>query len=122
MIIALLTKGEIIQLCEIILIGGFSCVKMRVDFNTEILVSNLLYKDFSKLNIDDSFKKQKSTNFKVSYRMQLKNEETYSDQGIVSKILQMDENNHYGQAMTKPLSTGCIKEKKRSLHGKSSKN
>ena len=29
-----------------------------------------------------------------------------------SKIIQMDENNQYGQAMTKPLPYGCIKKKR----------
>ena len=29
---------------------------------------------------------------------------------ITTKILNMDENNQYGQAMTKPLPYGCIKK------------
>ena len=32
-----------------------------------------------------------------------------------SKIIKMDENNQYGQAMTKPLPCGCIKKKKKVL-------
>ena len=32
-----------------------------------------------------------------------------------SKIIKMDENNQYGQAMTKPLPYGCIKKKKKVL-------
>ena len=33
-----------------------------------------------------------------------------------SKIIKMDENNQYGQAMTKPLPYGCIKKKKKVLN------
>ena len=31
---------------------------------------------------------------------------------IITKILKLDENNQYGMAMTKPLTTGCIKDDK----------
>ena len=34
---------------------------------------------------------------------------------ISSKIIKMDENNQYGQAMTKPLPFGCIKKKNKVL-------
>ena len=29
---------------------------------------------------------------------------------VITKILKLDENNHYGFGMTKPLSTGCVKQ------------
>ena len=29
---------------------------------------------------------------------------------VITKILKLDENNHYGYGMTKPLPTGCIKK------------
>ena len=32
---------------------------------------------------------------------------------IITKILKMDENNQYGNAMTKPLPTGSIQKKKK---------
>ena len=32
---------------------------------------------------------------------------------VVSKILKIDENNQYGNAMTKLLPNGCIKKKKK---------
>lgn len=36
-------------------------------------------------------------------------EDKYSTRRIIkSKILKLDENNHYGYAMTKPSPTGCI--------------
>ena len=31
---------------------------------------------------------------------------------MITKILKLDENNQYGNAMTKPLLTGCIKDNK----------
>ena len=31
---------------------------------------------------------------------------------MITKILKLDENNQYGNAMTKPLPTGCIKDNK----------
>ena len=33
-----------------------------------------------------------------------------------SKILKMDENNQYGQAMAKPLPYGCVKKQKKYRH------
>ena len=32
---------------------------------------------------------------------------------VITKILEMDENNQYNQAMTKPLPYGCIKKQKK---------
>ena len=29
---------------------------------------------------------------------------------VITKVLKLDENNHYGNGMTKPLPTGCIKD------------
>ena len=29
---------------------------------------------------------------------------------VITKILKLDENNQYGNGMTKPLPTGCIKD------------
>ena len=36
--------------------GGFSCVHTRLSFDTELLMPNLIEKDFNKINIDQSFK------------------------------------------------------------------
>ena len=36
---------------------------------------------------------------------------------VLTKILKCDENNQYGHGMTKPLPTGCIKEKWRYIMG-----
>ena len=34
----------------------------------------------------------------------------WSTKRVISEILKLDENNQYGNAMTKPMSTGCIKK------------
>ena len=41
----------------------------------------------------------------------LDNQENYSKKRVITKILKFDENNQYGFGMTKPMPTGCIKEK-----------
>ena len=48
---------------------------------------------------------------KILYNLKLASAEKHKNYRVVSKIPKMDENNQYGQAMTKPLLTGCIKEK-----------
>ena len=65
------------------LIGGFSCVNTRLDFDTEILLN------------DDK------KNNEVLFDLHI-DDETQTKR-ISSKILKMDENNQYGQVMTKPL-------------------
>ena len=67
------------------LIGGFSCVNTKLAFDTQILLND----------------KQ--------------NEKVKKEKRISSVILKMDENNQYGQAMTKPLLYGCIKRKERDI-------
>ena len=88
--IGLPNDAEHAILFEKALIGGFSCVNTRLAFGTEILKNNKKNeKVLFDLHIDG--KKQTKT--------------------ISSKILEMDENNQYGMAMTKPLPYGCIKKK-----------
>ena len=53
----------------------------------------------------------KSKNQKLVYRIKTKNNRI-KNKRIVAKIIKMNENNQYGNAMTKPLPTGCIKKKK----------
>ena len=79
------------------LIGGFSCENTRLSFDSKIL----LRKD------EENKPNQK---FKLIYR--IKNELTNKSENkrIVTKILKMDENNQYGNAMTKPLPTESIKK------------
>ena len=73
------------------LIGGFSCVNIRLAFDTDILVK-------------DPKTEKVLVEIDVNGQKQLKR--------FSSKILKMDENNQYGQAMTKPLPYGRIRKEK----------
>ena len=55
----------------------------------------------------------KMQDLKIVYN--IKNNGKTETKRIVSKILKMDENNQYGNAMTKPPPCGCIKNKKKFL-------
>ena len=90
-LIALPTDAEHVRVFEKTLIGGFSCVNTRPAFDTQILLSE---KENEKVIFD----------FDINGTKQTKR--------ISTKILKMDENNQYGQAMTKPHPYGCIKKQK----------
>ena len=59
---------------------------------------------------DKSFTTFKKDDVKVIYKIKLNGEKKCEKRRIISKILKLDENNHYGFAMTKLMPTGCIKE------------
>ena len=63
------------------------------------------------MKIDESFKAYTRDDLKVIYRIKLdnNNKSSYHERYIITKIVKMDENNQYGFAMTKPITTGCIK-------------
>ena len=82
------TDAEIIRVSEKELIGGYSCFKTRMTFDTEIFLND-------------------SKNEKVPFKTEDGQLKRFS-----SKIIKMDESNQYGFAMTKPLLYGCIKKKK----------
>ena len=71
-------------------IGGVSCVNTRLTFDSQIL-----------------FPKDK-VNLKLMYKLKVNG--TKENKRIVTKKLKMDENNQYGNCMTKPSSYGCIKK------------
>ena len=50
----------------------------------------------------------KDFNYKTVYNLKLGKNKTQKKR-VISKILSLDENNQYGNGMTKPLPTGCIK-------------
>ena len=79
--IALPTDPEFIRIFEKTLIGGSNCVNSRLAFGTDILLKN---PSSEKVLIE--IEKEKG-------EKQLKR--------FSSKIVEMDENNQYGQAMTK---------------------
>ena len=87
---ALPNDAEHVRAFEKTLIGGFNCVNTRLAFDTEILLND--DKKHNKVLFDLYIDGKKQT------------------KRISSKILKMDENNQYGQAMTKPLPYGCIKK------------
>ena len=85
-IISFPTKAEIVELMEKTLIGGVSVVNTRIGFDTDLFT--------------------KSTNQKLAYKIKNKNNQIEDE-----RIAAIDENNQYGNAMTKPLPTGCIKKR-----------
>ena len=50
----------------------------------------------------------KDYNYKIVYNLKMNNEKV--KKRVITKILKLDENNQYGNGMTKPLPTGCIKD------------
>ena len=103
-IIALPTKLEHVEIFEETVIGGFSSVNTRLAFDTQILLPNLEKKDDLEKN-----PMEKNFNYKVVYNLKLDGQKAQKIK-VISKILKLDENNQYGNGMTKPLSTGCIKD------------
>ena len=95
-IIVLPTQAETVHLFEQILIGRFSCINTRLGCDSRLLLPK---------NSDVTPKE----NLKIIYK--IGNE----DKRVVSKILKINENNLYRNAMTKPLPNTRIKRKKKSL-------
>ena len=110
-IIALPTNYEHVEVFEKSLIGGFSCVNMRIGFDSEVLLPSFSKQEYAKMNIDQSFRTFKNQNYKLGYKIKLDGDNSYKDYRIISKIIKFDENNQYGYALTKPLPVGGIKDK-----------
>ena len=106
-ILALLTKLEHVEIFEQTVTGGFSLVNTRLAFDTQILLLNL---PKLKPNLDfENNPMSKDFNYKVVYNLKLGKNKAQKKR-LISKILKLDENNQYGNGMTKPLPTGCIKD------------
>ena len=105
-VIALPTCYEHAEIFEKSLIGGFSCVNTRIGFDSEVLLPSFTKQEYSKMNIDDSFKAYKNQNFKLGYKFKMPWDSFYRDYRIISKIIKFDKNNQYGYAMTKPMPVG----------------
>ena len=106
MILVLPTKLDHVEIFEKTVTGGFSSVNTRLAFDTQILLSNL-----TKLKPNLDFENNpisKDFNYKTVYNLKLGKNKTQKKR-VISKILSLDENNQYGNGMTKPLPTGCIK-------------
>ena len=83
-------NADIVELMEKTLIGGMSVVNTRAGFDSYIFI--------------------KGKEQKLVYK--IRNRETNEIEGkrVSAVILKMDENNQYGNAMTKPLPIGCVKK------------
>ena len=102
-ILALLTKYDHVEIFEETVIGGFSCVNTRLAFVSQILLPNLKNKiDLEKNPMNKDF------NYKTVYNFKMNNEKL--KERVITKILKLDENNQYGNGITKPLPTGCIRD------------
>ena len=75
-----------------------------------MLMPKLTPEDYKRMNIDQSFRAYKRDDLKVAYILKLKGEIHPKKRRVIKKILKLDENDQYGFAMTKPMSTGCITE------------
>ena len=95
-LIALPTDSEQVKLFERTLIGSLSCVNTRLAFDSKIPLP-----------------KNGRDNFKLIYDIKT-GTGMIEKKRVTTKILKMDENNQYGNAMTKPLQYGCIKNLKKS--------
>ena len=111
-ILALPTNNCHVEIFEKTLSGAFSCVNTRLLFDAELLMPNLIQKDFNKINIDQSFKAFRRDDLKIVYKVKFDDQKKHEKKRVVTKILKLDENNQYGYSMTKPLPTGCTKENK----------
>ena len=67
-ILALPTNNCHVQIFYKTLSGDFSCVNTRLSFDTELLMPNLIEKDFNIMNIDQSFKAFKRDDLKLIYK------------------------------------------------------
>ena len=106
-ILALPTKLDHVEIFEQTVTGGFSSVNSKLAFDTQILLPNL-----SKLKPNLDFENnpmRKDFNYKVVYNLKRGTNKTQKER-VISKILKLDENNKYGNGMTKLLPTGCIKD------------
>ena len=97
-ILALPTKYEHVEIFEETVIGSFSCVNTRLAFDTLILLPNL-----NNLMLTNPMM-NKNLNYKVVYNLKIDKEKV--KKRVITKILKLDENNQYGNGMTKPLPTG----------------
>ena len=103
-VLALPTKYEHVEIFEQTVIGGFSSVNTRLAFDSQILLPN------SNEQVDlKNNPMNKNSNYKVVYNLKIENKKAQKKR-VITKILKLDENNQYGNGMTKPLPTGCIKD------------
>ena len=103
-ILALPKKLEHVETFEQTVTGGFSSVSTRLAFDTQILLPNLEHKDDLQKNLMN-----KNFDCKVVYNLKLDKKKA-EKKTVIAKVLKLDENNQYGNGMTKLLLTDCIKD------------
>ena len=106
-ILTLPTKYEQIEIFEETVIGRFIRVNTRLAFDSQTLLSNLA----DKTNLENN-PMNKNFDYKAVYNLKLDNEKKEKKRRVITKILKVDENNQYGNPMSKLLPTGCIKDDK----------
>ena len=94
-ILALPTNNCHVEIFEKTLSGGFSCVNTRLSFDTELLMPNLIKKDFNKMDIDQSLKEFKRNDLKLVYKVKFDDQKKHEKKRVVAKIWKLDENNQY---------------------------
>ena len=87
-IIALPTKVEHVELFQKTVTGGFSSVSTRLSFDTSIFLPK------------NQLTNTRDLNFKVVYDIK-NNENIIELKRVITKILKLNENNQYGNGMTK---------------------
>ena len=60
-----------------------------------------------------NFQNEPKENLKPIFKIKNDLKNIFEDKRVVTKILKMDENNQYGNAMTKPLPRGSSKKRKK---------
>ena len=75
----------------------------RLAFDSQIVLPNLT----DKIDLENN-PLNKDFNYKIVYNLKINNEKI--KKRVITKILKLDENNQYGNGMTKPLPTGCTKD------------
>ena len=103
-IIALPAKLSHVEIFKQTVTGGLSSVNTRLTFDTKILLPNL-NSDF----VAEDNPMNKDFKYKVVYNFKIDGKKAQKKR-VIYKILKLDENNQYGNGMTKPLPTGCIKD------------
>ena len=77
--------------------------KHKLAFDSQVLLPNLKTKNDLKNNLMN-----KDFNYKIVYNLKMNNKKV--KKRVITEISKLDENNEYGNGMTKQLPTDCIKD------------
>ena len=79
-IIALPTSNVVVGIFEQTITGGFSSVNTRLEFDTEILLQNLINQEKSEEKSEENQEFQKNYDYKICYNIRLNSEKEHSKQ------------------------------------------